>query len=58
MFATPEPEHKLTPETLPKWKADPETLTSGESGFKSAEESIALKTEGQRKSPDPQTKLV
>jgi hypothetical protein len=33
-------------------------MTSGESGFKSAEESLALKTEGQRESPDLQTKPV
>jgi hypothetical protein len=28
----------------PKQKADPETVTSGESGFESAEESLAPKT--------------
>jgi hypothetical protein len=45
-FATPEPEHKPMPETSPKQKADPETVTSGESGFESAQKSLALETEG------------
>jgi hypothetical protein len=58
MFAAPEPKHELMPETSPEQKADPETVTSGESGFEIAEKSLALKTEGQRESPDPQTKLV
>jgi hypothetical protein len=44
MFAAPE--LKPTPETSPKQKADPETMTSGESGFESAEESLAPETEG------------
>jgi hypothetical protein len=33
MFAAPKPKHELTPEMLPEQKADPETVTSGESGF-------------------------
>jgi hypothetical protein len=53
MFATPEPKHRLTPEMSPEQKTDPETVTSGESGFESAEESLAPETEGQRESPDP-----
>jgi hypothetical protein len=43
-FAVPEPKHKLTLETSPEHKADPKTVTSGESGSKSAEESLALET--------------
>jgi hypothetical protein len=46
MFAAPEPEHKQTPKMSPKQKADPETVTSGESVFESAEKSLALKTKG------------
>jgi hypothetical protein len=56
MFAAPKLEPM--PETSPKQKADPETVTSEESGFESAEESLAPKTKGWRESPDPQTKLV
>jgi hypothetical protein len=36
----------LTPEPSPEQKADPETVTSGESGFRSAEKSLAPKTRG------------
>jgi hypothetical protein len=43
MFAAPNPEHKLTPETQ---KLDPETLTSGNSDFESAKESPALELTG------------
>jgi hypothetical protein len=35
-----------TPEMSPKWEADPETVTSGKSGFKSTEKSLAPKTKG------------
>jgi hypothetical protein len=52
MFAAPNPEYEPMPETSPEQKADPKTVTSEESGFESAEESLALKTEGQRESPD------
>jgi hypothetical protein len=45
-FAAPKSEHKLMPKTSPKQKTDPETVTSGESGFESAEKSLALKTKG------------
>jgi hypothetical protein len=58
MFTTPEPECEQMPETSPEQKADPETVTSGESGFESAEESLALKTKVRRESPDPWTGLV
>jgi hypothetical protein len=44
MFAASKPEHKPMPETSPEQKTDPETAISGKSGFKSAEESLALKT--------------
>jgi hypothetical protein len=57
-FAAPNPEHKPTPETSPKRKLDPETLTSGNSDFESAKESPALKPTGRRESPDPQIELV
>jgi Domain of unknown function (DUF4939) len=46
------------PETSPERKLDPETLTSGDSDFESAKESLALKLTGQRKSPDPQIDLI
>jgi Domain of unknown function (DUF4939) len=46
------------PETSPEQKANPETLTSGNSNFESAKESSALKLTEQRKSPDLQIELV
>jgi hypothetical protein len=46
------------PETSPKQKLDPETLTSGDSDFESAKESPALEPTGQRESPDPRIELV
>jgi hypothetical protein len=52
-FAALKPKHELTPETSPKQKPDPETLTSGDSDFESAKKSPALKPTEQRKSPDP-----
>jgi hypothetical protein len=52
MFATPELKHEPMPEMSLEQKADLETVTSGESGFESAEKSLALKTKGQRESPD------
>jgi hypothetical protein len=58
MFAAPNPEHEPTPETSPKRKPDPETLTSGDSDFESAKKSPALELTGQRESPDPQIELV
>jgi hypothetical protein len=45
-FAAPNPEHELIPETSPKQKPDPETLTSGNSDFESAKESPALEPTG------------
>jgi hypothetical protein len=58
MFTTPEPKNKPTPEMSPEQKADPETVTSGESGFESAEESLTLETKERRESPDSWTELV
>jgi hypothetical protein len=58
MFAASNPEHKPMAEMSPKQKPDPETLTSGNSDFKSAKESPALKPTERRKSPNPQIELV
>jgi hypothetical protein len=46
---------KSTPETSPKWKLNPEPLTSGDSDFESAKWSPALKLIGWRENSSPQT---
>jgi hypothetical protein len=48
----------LTPKLLPERKAESETYISGESSFKTAEESLAPEMTGEKESLSPQTESV